>query len=163
MLTKYFLTRFQPHIIGVVATLGSAHSDLPGNFYRHWDLLQRSDGKHLVTSPRRLGGLSEPQPTLPHVACCGDLLLCFHAPRGLSNQCNRLQSFRDEVVENGLLRCWPQPDHPCSLGDRSLHVRLPSPRDARVPDLGEHHKLLHCRRLVPVNIFSHLALLSSGL
>ena len=24
----------------------------------------------------------------------GDLLLCFHAPRGLSNQCNRLQSFR---------------------------------------------------------------------
>ena len=36
MLTKYFLTRFQPHIIGVVATLGSAHSDLPGNFYRHW-------------------------------------------------------------------------------------------------------------------------------
>ena len=23
-------------------------------------------------SPRRLGGLSEPQPTLPHVACCGD-------------------------------------------------------------------------------------------
>ena len=90
-------------------------------------------------SPRRLGGLSEPQPTLPHVArrgdynqyldadndcdycqsimiilrlmwmkmimliidyqCwwwwfSGDLLLCFHAPRGLPNQCNRLQSFR---------------------------------------------------------------------
>ena len=76
------------------------------------DLLERSDGKHLVTrlernktnlhfliivinhigyfnlalpysfpyflwnsfsfSPRRLGGLSEPQPTLPHVASCGD-------------------------------------------------------------------------------------------
>ena len=49
------------------------------------------------------------------------------------------------------------------IGDRSLHVRLPSPRDARVPNLGQHHKLLHCRRLVPVNIFSHLALLSSGL
>ena len=35
MLTKYFLTRFQPHIIGVVATSGSAHTYLLGNFYCH--------------------------------------------------------------------------------------------------------------------------------
>ena len=48
------------------------------------------------------------------------------------------------------------------ISDRDVHDRLPFPRDARVPDLGEHHRLLRSRHLQPVNICSHLGLLSSG-
>ena len=35
---------------------------------------------------------------------------------------------RDEVVENGLLRCWPQPDHPCS---ELLHILTIYHKDQR--------------------------------
>ena len=35
---------------------------------------------------------------------------------------------RDEVVENGLLRCWPQPDHPCS---KLLHIFTNYHKDQR--------------------------------
>jgi len=104
-------------------------------------MLECSHGKHLDTSPWRSGSFPWAQPPLPNAACCGDLLLCLHAPSCLSNQCNCLQSFRYEDLADALLRHFPQSDHAGGECYCGLHLWLSTAWDARLPCLGKHHRL----------------------
>merc|ERR1712037_1087155 len=81
--------------------------------------------------------------TLPHAACCGDLLLCLHASSCLPDQCNCLQSLRDEDLADALLWHLSQSDHMGGECYSGLHLRLPTAWDARLPGLGKHHRLQH--------------------